>query len=175
MKIKSIIQAILIISFSVIFSIFIDKTIYRPLSLTFGYPIDITNHIVITSISLWMLSVSLFYWINPNKILYHFLFCNLPYISVIAYFTLSKLIFLDFLHVPALIISLIIIIKDRQKLNLKYIIYLTLFTIFWLLFVNLNHLNYYDIIIFPQGVLFVLINFAINLFVRLSLSSNKHY
>ena len=172
---KHIIQIILITSFSVFFTLFIDKNIYRPLSVRFGFPIDISNHFVFTSVSLWMLSVSLFYWINPNKILYHFLFCNLPYMIVISYYSLSKLIFLDFLHVPALVIGLFTIVKDRKQLDLNLIIYTSVFVILWLLIVNLLHLNYYDIKIFPNGFLIVLSVYLVNLLTYVILKiSPKH-
>lgn len=153
---KTYIQIILILTFVLFFHFFIDAQIYRPLVKEYQPYMESDGSISLFSLSLWVLAVSLFYWIYPQKVLTNFIVAMLPVLTVVMTINIYHNFFFDFFHWIPLITGYILFIKNRKHLDMKLLLFTFLFLI-WGLFACLFTTNYSYINPYGNGIIFAIV------------------
>lgn len=129
-KKKIILQIIVIIGIALFFHFFIDSQIYRPIVKENHNFLESDESVAIYSISLWVFASSIAYWIYPQRLLTNFIVAPLPIITFIMIFNIYHNFYLDFLHWVPFILGHIILIKYRNHLDKKLLLF-TFICLIW--------------------------------------------
>ena len=157
-KKKFLIQILVAIGISVLFQLVIDPVIYDPfIRDRMGGFLEPGDAIVICSMSMWFFSFSLTFFIyRTNEIINNYLLCAFIPLAIIVGFEFATLFFIDFLHIPPVIIIVFIIWKHRSTFQLKKVAIASVVLIIWATTVRLIGTNYTGLPLFPHGLVAVI-------------------
>ncbi len=163
---KFIIQILIAIGISVFFQLVIDPLIYDPfIRENLGGLIEAGDAIVICSLSMWFLSFSMaFLYYRNNEIINNYLFCAFLPLLLIVGFEFASLFFIDFLHIPPVIIGFVILWRYRATLKLRNVLVTSLVLVIWIIIVRLVGTNYQSVSLFPMGLLAIIFWPLLNIF-----------
>ena len=147
---KFLIQIVLAIGISIIFQLVIDPLIYDPFIRAEMGVLESSDAIVICSLSMWWFSFSMAFFIyRENEIINNYLLCAFLALLMIVGIEFASLFFIDFLHIPPVIVVVIILWKYRSTLRLKNVALTSVLLIIWFATVRLIGTNYTSIPLFP--------------------------
>ncbi|MHA1894754.1 MAG: hypothetical protein ACTSX4_09645 [Candidatus Helarchaeota archaeon] len=157
-KKKFLIQIVIAVCISIFFQLMIDPWIYDPFIRNNMGVLEAGNAIVITSLSMWFFSFSIaHFFYRDNEVINNYLLCSFPPLVVIIVVEFSSLVFIDFLHIPPVIIVLISIIwKKANTLKLKNVAIASVILAGWATLVRLLGTNYTSVGLFPLGLIIII-------------------
>jgi len=112
---------------------------------------------VICSLSMWFFSFSIaFLFYRDNEIINNYLLCAFFALGMLVAVEFAFLFFIDFLHIPPIIVIFIILWRYRATLKIKNVFVTSLVLIVWIAIVRLVGTNYQSIPLFPMGLLLLI-------------------
>lgn len=151
-------QIIIAIGISVIFQLVVDPLIYDPfIRDQMSGLFEAGDAIVICSLSMWFFAFSISFFIyRNNHIINNYLLCAFFPLVIIVAFEFGSLFFIDFLHIPPVIIIFIILWRYRSTLRLKNVAITSIILIIWAATIRLIGTNYTRVPLFPMGLLAII-------------------
>ncbi len=149
------------IIFSVVISVLIHVFVYPMIInrlLQFQGTQTAQNQFYLTSLSCWFFAFSIAFLFYPdNEIVNSYLLCSLLVLVVIVAREFMQLFFYDALHIPPIIVSVYVMLKKRETINVKIVAITSPILVAWFLLVRIVGLNYLYYELNVLGIVYMII------------------